>query len=42
MKQIRLKRKEMEKFPDFYKINCFNINTRSFKNTIDDLFQSLL
>ena len=41
-KNIRAKRKELEKLPESYKIDCFNISAISFKNKIDDILQYLL
>lgn len=32
---IRLKRKELEKVPDYQKVECFNINQIKFKNSSD-------
>ena len=37
IKNIRVKRKELEKLNDSFKIECFNINVSYFKTSADDL-----
>jgi len=37
IKNIRLKRKELEKLSDNHKVECFNINVSPFKSSADDL-----
>lgn len=39
---IRLKRKELEKVPDYQKVECFNINQIKFKNSADELISDFL
>ncbi|KAL4440929.1 hypothetical protein ABPG74_009342 [Tetrahymena malaccensis] len=42
IKNIRTKRKELEKLQDSYKIECFNVNLTPFKNSADDLLQNFI
>lgn len=37
IKNIRHKRKELEKLPDYQKIDCFNVNIAPFKASASDL-----
>lgn len=37
VKNLRLKRRELEKLPDTHRIDCFGINLISFKSNVDDL-----
>ena len=41
-KNIRAKRKELERLPESYKVDCFTISAISLKNKIDDILQFLL
>lgn len=41
-KGFRGKRKELEKVPESFKVDCFTISTSGFKNRIDDLLQVLM
>lgn len=42
IKNIRHKRKELEKLPDYQKIDCFNVNIAPFKASASDLLQNLI
>lgn len=37
-----MKRKELEKLQDSYKIECFNVSLTPFKTSADDLLQNLI
>ena len=39
LKNLRLKRRDLEKVPETFKIDCFTISLSPFKNTIEDLIQ---
>lgn len=42
MKEVRVKRKELEKINDFAKIECFNVNVGVFKSQVDDAMNNLV
>ena len=37
-----MKRKELEKVPDYIKVDCFNISQIKFKNMADELLSDFL
>jgi dynein heavy chain 2 len=40
-KMLKIKRKELDKIQDYYKIDCFNISSVPFKCAVEDLMQRL-
>ncbi|EGR34149.1 hypothetical protein IMG5_022750, partial [Ichthyophthirius multifiliis] len=42
IKNIRVKRKDLEKLQDHYKIDCFHVTISPFKNSADDLLQNII
>lgn len=42
MKEVRQRRKELEKINDYVKIDCFNINVGLMKQQVDDQLTKLV
>ncbi|CAD8135851.1 unnamed protein product [Paramecium octaurelia] len=42
MKEVRQRRKELEKINDYQKVECFNINISFFKQQVDELLTKLV
>jgi len=42
IKNIRVKRKELEKINENYKVECFSVSVTPFKQSADDLLQGLV
>jgi hypothetical protein len=42
MKEVRVKRKELEKISDIQKIDCFSISLAPFKQQVDDSLTKLI
>ena len=42
MKEVRIKRKDLEKINDIHKIDCFVINLSLFKQQVDEALSRLI